>query len=199
MRFVSSIIALGFATGAHTLATPAQAQRATPSPEASEWAIDGSLGLAIPVGNYGKGLNTGLDLMGALEFNPNPGGIYWRGELGYTHFGLSNADGHSNQIRLAADGLYDLPVSGTPLQPYVLGGVGIHHVTVQACVGGVCAGDNSTGFGINFGGGVRYAFASRTQVFFEARYVIPFTAPGTGISSAPYFPFQFGLRFKLPE
>jgi opacity protein-like surface antigen len=196
--------ALGLAAGALVITSPAGAQRLAPSgPNTlpSQWALDGSIGFAVPVGSYGNGLNTGFDLMGAIEYHPQttPHRLYFRGEVGWSHFGASNVDGHSNVVRFVGDILYDFPVYDTPLQPYALTGLGIYHVTVQACdAAGVCAGDASTGIGFNIGGGVRYAISPQLQAFFEARYHIVFSAPGS-ISDAPFFPFQFGLRTFLPQ
>ncbi|GEM_PF-1245018 len=199
-------MALVLAAGALALARPAVAQQPAASSAhlaPGQWAVDGSVGFAVPVGNFGNGLNTGIDLMGAVEYHPvGTGPFYFRGEVGWTHFGASGGGGHATILRFDADGLYDFPLSGTPLNVYALAGLGLYHVSVTADICGfdafgnpVTCGSGSTGLGINFGGGVRYPI-STLQVFFELRYQLPLTAPGS-LSNAPFFPFQFGVRYPL--
>ena len=50
----------------------------------------------------------------------------------------------------------------------------------------------STGFGLNFGGGVRYPIAG-IEPYFELRYHAIFDK-----AESDFLPFQFGIRFKLP-
>ena len=202
-----SVVSTGLAltAAALTLASPAMAQRVSQS----QFALDGAIGFAVPVGNYGSAFNTGLDLMGAVEYHPrSTGPFYFRGEVNWGHFGASGGvNAHSNNVGFIADGLYDFHVPGSLIQPYALAGIGIYHVTLgfdQNCVttpGGIdCTGgggDDATGIGFNFGGGVRYPVAPFVQLFFEARYHIPLTGPGD-LTNSPFFPFMFGARYRLP-
>jgi opacity protein-like surface antigen len=193
-----TVVALGAASSA-------RAQRV----ESSQFAVDGALGFAVPVGNYGDAFNTGFDLMGAIEYHPRQTGpFYFRGEINWAHFGSSGGvNGHSNNVGFIADGLFDFPVAGFPLQPYALAGVGIYSVTAaldQSCIttpeGVSCTpsnGTSSVGLGFNLGGGLRYPIAPGLQAYFELRYHIPLTGPGD-LSTAPFFPFQFGARYRLP-
>jgi hypothetical protein len=198
-------IVIALAAGTLALAPTARAQNAAPSGMhlvPGQWAVDGSIGFAVPVGDYGTFLSTGLDVMGAIEYHPpTTGPFYFRGEVGYSHFGYSNA-GSSNILRIDADGLYDFPLSGTALSIYALAGVGLYHVSDDANSNvcnpnvGICS-LSSTGLGINLGAGVRYP-VNPVQLFFELRYQLPLTSPGI-LSSSPYFPFQFGVRYLLPR
>jgi hypothetical protein len=198
-------MAVALASAALALATTARAQSAAPSGMhivPGQWAVDGSIGFAVPVGNYGTFLSTGLDVMGAVEYRPAATGpFYFRGEVGYSHFGYNvNGGGSSNILRIDADGLYDFPLSGTPVNIYALGGLGIYHVSYSSDICnalGVNCGASSTGLGLNLGAGIRYPI-NPVQLFFELRYQLPLTAPGL-LSSAPYFPFQFGVRYLLPR
>lgn len=133
--------------------------------------------------------------MGAAEYHPpQTGPIYFRGELGYSHFGANggiNAD--ASIVRFAVNGLYDFPVSNSALQPYALAGLGIYHLTagVNNCPVNVnCSGGN-TGLGLNLGGGVRYAL-STIQLFAEIRYQVALVS-----GDAPFIPLQFGVRYVL--
>jgi hypothetical protein len=209
MRSTLSAALAAITAGAFAVASSASAQTDTAARVGmhlmpGHWAIDGSIGFAVPVGTFGDGLNTGLDLMGAVEYHPRgTGAFYFRGEIGYSNFGLNGGGGSASVVRFDADGLYDFPLQNTPLTIYALAGLGIYHVSAGADVCGFDAAGNplpcsdaSTGIGINFGAGVRYPI-NPVQVFFELRYHLPLTAPGD-LSEAPYFPFQFGVRYLLP-
>jgi opacity protein-like surface antigen len=183
--------------------TPASAQRIAPN----QFAIDGSIGFAIPAGSYGTGLNTGLDLQAALEYRPaRTGPFSFRGEIGWDHFGIAGFTASSNIVHFAVDGIYDIVIPNSFLQPYALAGFGVYNVSEDisaVCVtpGGSavrCSSENgsSTGVGINLGGGVRYLIGRGAQAYFEGRYTLAFTGPGE-LSESPFFPFQFGVRYLL--
>lgn len=203
-RFVFAAFAV--IAGLIAWGAPVSAQKPTSSAlDTPTWALDGSIGIASPVGDFGTGLSSGIDLMGAVEaWFPRTAPIGFRGEIGYSHFGVSNSvNASANIVRFLVDALYDFHLSGTAFQPYILGGLGIYHVSFSvdectiALVPGCVSGDASTGLGINFGGGVRYPFGP-VQGFAEVRYQLPFTAPG-GLSDAPFFPLQIGVRYVLPK
>jgi len=198
--------ALAFAACAFTLASPMLAQGGGGGGGGGasgmhlmpgQWALDGSIGFAVPVGGYGNGLSTGLDLMGAAEYRPpTTGQIYFRGEIGYSNFGYSVGGASSDIVRIDADALYDFPMSGTPLAIYGLAGLGLYHVSFSTNLCGTgpytCS-TSTTGLGINFGAGLRYPI-NPIQLFFELRYHVALVS-----GDAPYFPFQFGLRYLLPR
>jgi hypothetical protein len=199
-------LAATFATAAATLAaaTPLSAQRIEPN----QFAIDGAIGFAIPAGEYGTGLNTGLDLMAALEYHPSgTGPVSFRAEFGWDHFGVTGLTASSSITHFAVDALYDVVIPNSLLQPYAIAGFGIYNV--QENIAAECGTDSfgnpivcsaqtgsSTGVGINMGGGVRYLLGRSAQAYFEARYHLAFTGPG-GLSESPFFPFQFGVRYLL--
>jgi hypothetical protein len=176
--------ALAFAAGALTLTAPLAAQRSS-AVQGDQFAIDGSLGFSVPTES---GLNTGVDVMGAFEWKPGalhlgvP--LWFRGEIGYSNWGVSNFNDSFGAWRFLADGVLPFHVPGSPIIPYALAGIGIYH---QSCCGG-----SSTGFGINFGGGLRYPIAG-IEPFFELRYHAIFDS-----AESNFLPFQFGVRFKLP-
>jgi hypothetical protein len=192
--------ALAFAACTFALASPALAQGGGPSGmhlNSGQWAVDGSIGFAVPVGDYGTGLSTGLDLMGAVEYRPPTTGPFsFRGEIGYSTFGYSVGGANSDILRFDIDGLYDFPMSGTPLVIYGLAGLGLYHVSFSyssLCDAGPYCSASTTGVGINFGAGVRYP-VNPIQLFFELRYHVALIN-----GDAPYFPFQFGVRYLLPR
>ena len=197
--------ALAVVAGSLAVGTAARAQSLSPN----QFAVDGAIGFAVPVGDYGTGLSTGLDLMGALEYRPHQTWpLYFRAELGWDHFGVNGpVSANSDITRFAIDGLYDFTIPHSALQPYALAGIAIYHVSVsvdQQCTDSegdlalVCSSgsNSSTGLGINLGGGLRYQIGRAAQAYFEARYHLPLTGPGA-LSDSPFLPFQFGVRYLL--
>jgi hypothetical protein len=200
------IMAITIAAASASLAAgaPLAAQRIAPN----QFAIDGAIGFVIPAGDYGSGLNTGLDLMVGLEYRPAQTGPFsFRAEIGWDHFGVTGFTASSSILHLAIDGIYDIVIPNSLLQPYVLGGFGIYNV--QENIAAECGTDafgnpvicnqqtgSSTGVGINLGGGLRYLLGRGAQAYFEARYQLAFTGPGE-LSESPFFPFQFGVRYLL--
>jgi hypothetical protein len=186
---VSASLALIIATAA--LTSPARAQHAAPS----QWAVDGAIGIAFPLGDFGNAFGTGFDLMGAAEYHPQQTGpFYFRGELGYSHFGANaGIDADASIVRFAVDGMYDFPVSHSSVQPYALAGLGIYHVSagVNNCPVGADCSSGNTGLGINLGAGLRYAL-STIQLFGEIRYQVALIS-----GDAPFIPIQFGVRYVV--
>jgi Outer membrane protein beta-barrel domain len=185
-RVVSTALAL--AAGALTIAAPLAAQqqppRSGPNLAANQWAIDGSLGFSVPTQS---GLNTGIDVMGAVEWNAHSLGVplWFRGEIGYSNWGVTNFNASIGAWRFLADAVLPFHIPGTPFVPYALAGLGIYHE-------GGCCDYGGTGFGLNFGGGIRYQIAG-IEPYFEVRYHAIFDS-----AESDYLPFQFGVRFKLP-
>jgi opacity protein-like surface antigen len=191
--FVSAVIA------SVSLASVALGQTRVLPSGPSEWALDGSLGFVAP--DFGSA-SLGFDLMGAAEWHPKSTlPVAFRGEIGWDYFGYGDVypgyGAHSDIIRFDADALYDIPVHWTSkLQPYLLGGLGIYHVSTSiSCPAGTafCPGASDTNLGINLGGGLRYPFGP-VDGFFELRWHEAFAA-----GDAAFFPFQFGVHYRLPK
>src|SRR5579872_7286614 len=132
---------------------------ASASPAAAQFAVDGSIGATVPVGQYGRGLPAGLDLMGAVEWRPLPiVPIAIRAEVGWDRIGAGAFIGAQYITRLAFDAVVTIPLPGTQLRPYVLAGGGIYHFSVN--------GYGATNPGYNVGAGLRYPIGP-VQGFFE--------------------------------
>jgi hypothetical protein len=187
-RVVSTVLAIaaGALTSAAPLAAQQQQQQQPSGPvEANQFAVDGALGFSVPTQS---GLSTGVDVMGAFEWKPGalrlgvP--LWFRGEIGYSNWGVTGINDSFSAWRFLADAELPIHLPGVPIYPYALAGLGIYH---QSCCGG-----SSTGFGLNFGGGVRYPIAG-IEPYFELRYHAIFDS-----AESDFLPFQFGIRFKLP-
>lgn len=156
---------------------------ASAAPASAQWAVDASIGAAVPTS--GTGFNTGLDLMGAIERRVVPVlPIALRFEIGYDRFGTAfNAT--ENVTRFALDGIIDPAIPGSPLRPYFLAGIGVYHVSF--------ANYGNTNFGLNIGGGLRYPIGP-IQPFVEVRYQVAY-ASGAAVD---FVPIQFGVRLPIP-
>jgi len=94
-------------------------------------------------------------------------------ELGYTGaVNEINGSGGANVVRNGGQALLNIGLTATPIQPYLIGGVGVNNFHVQG--GGVAMGyRNDTGGDVPLGAGLRTHFGSFTA---DARfdYRIPF-------------------------
>jgi len=203
--FVSAVIAtVTFASmGFAQTRAGSRSGSSAPSSGTSEWAVDGSLGFVAP--DFGNA-SLGFDVMGAAEWHPKSTmPVGFRGEIGWDYFGYgtggcTGCSASSNILRFDVDALWDIPVHWTSkLQPYLLGGLGIYHVSTSFSCNDVnniyCngIGGSDTNLGINLGGGLRYPFGP-VQGFFELRWHEAFAA-----GDAAFFPFQFGVRYAIPK
>jgi len=172
-RTIAGVLTLALGLMAGT--AQAQAQTHSASSSTTPITFGGSLGLSMPMGDAGDGLNTGLNLEGLVGIQPQTMPVEFRGELMYHHFGVSGGGGHESLLGIVPNVLYAFKTQ-SHLRPYVIGGLGLYHVSVSFT--GVAPGggtftvsDGETHVGINFGGGVRFPLSnSRASMFVEARF-----------------------------
>jgi len=189
-RITSAIV--GVATGALCIATSAHAQQAvqTQSAATNKFAVDASLGFAVP---QSPG-SVGVDVMAAGEWHPPIHFPLWaRFEFGFNHFGTSVANVSANEFRFVLDAVFPAHLPGTAFTPYLLGGIGLYDgdFSVNNCQGDACS-NSSVGFGFNFGAGARYPVGP-VQPFFELRF-----HPVVSGSVSNLGTFQFGARYQFP-
>lgn len=198
--FVSALIATATFASVTFAQSNSGSRSGTSAP--SDWAIDGSLGFVAP--DFGDA-SLGFDIMGAAEWRPkSTAPVAFRGEIGWDYFGYgtdgcAGCSASSNILRFDVDALWDIPVHWqSKLQPYLLGGLGIYHISTNFSCGTPNSiycniGGSDTNLGINLGGGLRYPFGP-VSGFFELRWHEAFAA-----GDAAFFPFQFGIRYALPK
>lgn len=189
MRVIAAILGLSVLASAANAQQHKKARAGVSRPP--QFAIDGALGFAVPVGSFGDAVNTGIDLMGAFEVWPDETmPVGFRGEIGYSNFGFNGGGGSATSLRFIADAEWQVPMVASNWEPYFLGGLGLYSITATAST-------STFAFGFNLGGGIRYRIGAIAP-FFELRYQIPLSGPG-GLSSAQFFPFQFGVRYAIPR
>lgn len=152
------------------------------APASAQWAVDASIGVVAPTS--GSGLNTGFDLMGAVERRVVPLLPFaLRAEVGYDRFSTALI-GSENIVRVTLDGIIDPTLPGTQLRPYFLAGVGVYHVSLASY--------HNTNVGFNIGGGLRYPVGP-VQPFVEIRYHVDYAS----VAAITFVPVQFGVRVPL--
>src|SRR5829696_1949470 len=98
-------------------------------------------GTSVPTGTFGNRVNSGPDVAGSVEFQPNHSPLGLRAELSYGTFGLSNGylarfsganDGNASIWSGTLNLVYDIN-AGSRLRPYLIGGAGVYrrHVEVD--------------------------------------------------------------------
>lgn len=137
-------------------------------------------GISIPAGGISKNRQPGFNIDGMAEFRTPSEPLGLRGEVLYQYFGASkNATGVSdaNAVALLLSVVYHAPQS--QVRPYLIGGMGLYHVT-----------DNGNAAGFNFGTGLTIPFTGM-GAYAEARVHF-------ALSQGPSFvtiPVTFGITF----
>jgi opacity protein-like surface antigen len=149
--FIAAIV------GASALSTHARAQ--TPARFGLE------AGATEPVSTYGSDKNVGyhIGILVDVRLPPTPFGFRVDGT-----FHEMKYSGNSTKAQIfmtTANGLLKVP-TGTPLAPYLIGGVGLYNNSRRTLLFNT---RSSTDVGVNLGGGVRFELRDVTT-FVEARY-----------------------------
>ena len=195
-----TLAALGVAIAAS--ASPASAQKAG-------LGFGGSIGANVPNGDFGDGAKTGLVANGFVGLGTGRFGL--RGELFWSRSDLDNAvirrvgetvlpsDGvgnvSGNVDLIGASANLILPLTQSPIRPYLIGGVGVYNRRVSQDIGGTITEfrslrDEQTEVGYN--GGIGLAFGGLGPSFFiEARY----HSVGTTPERTKFVPVVVGFSF----
>ena len=158
-------------------------------------------GLALPIGDLGKGYSSGFDVTGHLAFKPASfTSLSFRGDVSFDRFGAKNSVG-STDVNLRAIGvtgnaIYSFPQSSPAVvRPYVIVGVGGFNTKSSFKNSTVSLeSPSSTDVGVQGGGGINFQLSGFTT-FVEAKFVNVFSGSGGNSSSATWIPITFGFRF----
>ena len=150
-------------------------------------------GASLPSGSLGEGTSAGWHALGTIALGAPMQPLGLRLDLAYNRFGFDDrgrvalgADGHETVSSATLNATYRLPMTDSPLSPYLISGLGAYRTACSLDAG--CGG--STRYGWNVGLGTRL-FALGLRSFVEARYHRT-TRGGSGVH---YFPLTLGLTF----
>jgi hypothetical protein len=143
-------------------------------------------GVSLPQGDLSDAVNTGWHALGTIALSTLMQPLGLRLDVAYNRFDFSVGDGNQTVGSATLNGTYRLPMTNSPMSPYLISGLGAYRSECSLDVG--C--EPATKFGWNVGLGARlYVLGFRS--FAEARY----HRTKRGDSSVNYFPLTLGLIF----
>jgi opacity protein-like surface antigen len=142
-------------------------------------------GVSLPQGDLADRVNTGWHALATIALSTLMQPLGLRLDVAYNRFELSAGDGNQSVGSATLNGTYRLPMTNSPMSPYLISGLGAYRTECSLDVG--C--DPTTKFGWNVGLGTKLFVGFRS--FIEARY------HGTkrGDTDVSYFPLTLGLMF----
>jgi len=142
-------------------------------------------GVSLPQGDLADGANTGWHALGNLWLSTLMQPLGLRLDVAYNRFEFSDVDGNQSVGSATLNATYRLPMTNSPMSPYLISGLGAYRSECSLAVG--C--DATTKFGWNVGLGTKLYVGFRS--FVEARY----HRTKRGDASVNYFPVTLGVLF----
>jgi hypothetical protein len=150
-------------------------------------------GVSIPQGDLADGVNTGWHALGTIALSTLMQPLGLRLDVAYNRFTFSDAtraalgsSGYQTVSSATLNATYRLPMTNSPMSPYLISGLGAYRSECSAGPGcGV-----TVRYGWNAGLGAKF-YALGFRSFLEARY----HRTKRGDSGVYYFPVTFGLTF----
>ena len=150
-------------------------------------------GVSLPQGDLSDGVNAGWHAIGTIALSTLMQPLGLRLDAAYSRFAFSDEvqavvgdDGYQTVSSATLNATYRLPMTNSPLSPYLISGLGAYRTDCSAGPG--CGA--TTRYGWNVGLGTKlYVLGFRS--FLEARY----HRTGRGDSDVNFFPVTFGLIF----
>lgn len=150
-------------------------------------------GVSVPEGDLGDGVNAGWHALGTVALSTLTQPLGLRVDLAYNRFAFTDKaqaafgdDGNQSVGSATLNVTYRLPMTDSPLSPYVISGLGAYRTECSVDPG--C--DAITRYGWNVGLGTKLYFLG-ARSFVEARYHRT-DRDGRGVH---FFPVTFGLVF----
>lgn len=180
----------GVAMGLAMVATTAHAQSMTPAAKPVTFGVAG--GLSIPTGDFSNVVKSGFNVSALAEMQQAAWPVAIRVEAQYDQFsGKDVFDGlKSKSIGGLANVLYYFP-SKAMVKPYVTGGLGFFHNTVDApssCTTDCSASENK--FAYDLGAGLAFQMTG-ISTFVEANW----NSIQTEGSATRMIPIRVGIKF----
>lgn len=145
-------------------------------------------GVSLPQGDLADGVNTGWHALATVALSTLMQPIGLRLDIAYNRFDFDVGDGNQSVASATLNATYRLPMTNSPMSPYLISGLGAYR---SECSVDVVACDATTKFGWNVGLGAKlYLLGFRS--FIEARY---HSTNGSNDNDIGYFPLTFGLLF----
>jgi hypothetical protein len=148
-------------------------------------------GISEPEGDLRDGVSTGWHALGTLAWSPVMLPLGLRVDLAHNRFAFSDetqtavgGDGHQETTSATLNATYRLPMTDSPMSPYLISGLGAYHS--RCSVGPGC--DGTTRYGWNVGLGTRL-FVLGFRSFLEARY----HRTEYGEMNVHFLPLTFGV------
>jgi opacity protein-like surface antigen len=143
-------------------------------------------GVSLPQGDLADGVNTGWHALATVALSTLMQPLGLRLDIAYNRFEFDAADGNESVGSATLNGTYRLPMTNSPMSPYLISGLGAYRAECSLDVG--C--DATTKFGWNVGLGTKlYLLGFRS--FIEARY----HSTEHRDTDIRYFPLTIGLLF----
>jgi opacity protein-like surface antigen len=149
------------------------------------------LGATVPLGDLSDGFSTGWHGGVVLGFMPAmvPFGVRLEGDYHKFASEDDDLDADLTIMDVILNGVWGFAMPGSPMQPYAIGGIGFYNSKMDG--DDVIDDESTTDFGVNVGGGVRFAL-SGFSAFVEARWHNIFTEG----NSTNMVPISFGITFR---
>ena len=149
-------------------------------------------GALIPAGDYGANDKVGWHVLGMAEVRPSTLPVSVRVDAMYSRTAHQGGVGGDSKLNgVMGDLVWQPRLPGVLGRLYLLGGVGLYHVSVD-----VTGFSSASATKVAFSAGVGVLAATRgTRIFWEAR----FTSVGTGGSATSFvfIPISAGVSFGL--
>jgi opacity protein-like surface antigen len=142
-------------------------------------------GVSLPQGDLADGVNAGWHALGTIALSTLMQPIGLRVDVAYNRFEFSDVDGNQSVGSATLNGTYRLPMTNSPLSPYLIAGLGAYRT--ECSLGAGC--EATTGFGWNVGLGTKLFVGFRS--FVEARY----HRTKRDDANVSYFPLTLGVMF----
>lgn len=178
---------LAVATAAVLLAAPGTLAAQAPG---SPFKFGLALGATFPTGDASDFYDWGYHIAGNVSAKPALSPVGLRGEVMYHRLTGATASSQFGSVDVpdanVIAGIVNAELGlgkGTGAKPYLIGGLGVYHISASGA-------DGTTKFGFNIGAGLNLALAG-FDAFAEAR----FHSVQTEGSSTNLVPLSFGIRF----
>jgi opacity protein-like surface antigen len=142
-------------------------------------------GVSLPQGDLADGVNTGWHALGTIALSTLMQPLGLRLDVAYNRFEFSDVDGNQSVGSATLNATYRLPMTNSPMSPYLISGLGAYRTECSLPAG--C--DAATKFGWNVGLGTKLFVGFRS--FIEARYHRTKRAD----THVNYFPLTLGVMF----